>query len=159
MRQGFPGCVVSREGVSSSRGDGPRAYSKTNSEWVQVSPSAYSYVRTFSCTNLIYAESARAWVILDENRRAVGMLNPMHDKKRRHVPGGRGDDICDHGLSRKSMRLCSFTLIESWKVKVKMKKTTRTSTTCLCSATINAYLVLTRTRFVSSPDSFTPKGR
>ena len=47
------------------------------------------------------------------NRRAVGLqglLSPMRDKNWRQVPGGRGDDTCDHGLSR------------SWKVEVWGKK-------------------------------------
>ena len=41
----------------------------------------------------------------DENRRAVGMLHPMRDKNLGHVPGGRRDDTCDHGLSRRSPRV------------------------------------------------------
>ena len=56
----------------------------------------------------------------DENRRAVGMLNPMRDKHLRHVPGGR-DDTCDHGLSRRSLEgKTSYEL--SWKVKVVITK-------------------------------------
>ena len=43
--------------------------------------------------------------IFDENRRAVGMLNPIRDKKQRHVTGGRRVATCDHGLSRSSLRV------------------------------------------------------
>ena len=35
-----------------------------------------------------------------KNRRAVGLLNPMRVKNWSQEPGGRRDDICDHGLSR-----------------------------------------------------------
>ena len=46
-----------------------------------------------------------------KNRRAVGLLNPLHDKNRRpRTGGGRSDDTCDHGLSG------------SWKVEVWEKK-------------------------------------
>ena len=31
----------------------------------------------------------------------AGAVNPMRDKNGRHVPGGRRDDTCDHGLSRR----------------------------------------------------------
>ena len=41
----------------------------------------------------------------DENRRAGGTLNPMRDKKQRHVPGGGRDGTCDHGVSRRSLRV------------------------------------------------------
>ena len=38
-----------------------------------------------------------------------------------HVPGGERDDACDHGLSRRSLRVkTSYEL--SWKVKVMIKK-------------------------------------
>ena len=40
------------------------------------------------------------------NRRKVGLLDPMRDKNSRPKPGRRRDDTCDHDLSR------------SWKVKV-----------------------------------------
>ena len=65
----------------------------------------------------------------DGNRRAVGMLNPMRDKKLRHVPGGRRDDTCDHGLlSRRSLGYkTSYEL--GWKVKVMKKKKTYS---CCC---------------------------
>ena len=44
---------------------------------------------------------------LDENRRAVGLLNPTRDKSWRQEQGRRRvDTSCDHGLSR------------SWKVEV-----------------------------------------
>ena len=33
------------------------------------------------------------------------MLNPMRDKNWRHVPGERRDDTCEHGLSRRSLRV------------------------------------------------------
>ena len=33
------------------------------------------------------------------------MLDPMSDKKRRHVPGGKRDDTGDHDLSRRSLRV------------------------------------------------------
>ena len=36
---------------------------------------------------------------LMENRRVVGLMNPMRDKKYRKEPGGRMDETCDHGLS------------------------------------------------------------
>ena len=42
----------------------------------------------------------------DENRRAVGMLNPMRDKKNESTcGGGRRDDTCDHGLSIRPLRV------------------------------------------------------
>ena len=40
----------------------------------------------------------------DENRRAVGLLNPMRDKNikmKARAGGGERDDTCDHGLSRR----------------------------------------------------------
>ena len=46
------------------------------------------------------------------------MLNPMRDKSWRHVPGGRRDDTCDHGLSRRSLRVNKTSYELSWKVKV-----------------------------------------
>ena len=40
----------------------------------------------------------RELATLDENRRAVGILNPVRDKKGRHVPGGgEREDTCDRG--------------------------------------------------------------
>ena len=49
------------------------------------------------------------------------MLNPMSDKNERTCRGGRRDDTCDHGLSRRSLRVkTSYEL--SWKVKVMIKK-------------------------------------
>ena len=45
-----------------------------------------------------------------KNRRAVGLLNPIRDKKWRQQPGGRRNDTCDHALSR------------SWKVDLCEKK-------------------------------------
>ena len=58
------------------------------------------------------------------NRRAVGLLNPMRDKKvKGQEPEGRRDDTCDHGLSR------------SWKVKVwKKKKKNMYTYTCLTNS-------------------------
>ena len=47
----------------------------------------------------------RELATFDETRRAVGMLNAIGDKKQRHVPGGKRDDTCDHGLSRRSLRV------------------------------------------------------
>ena len=46
----------------------------------------------------------RELATVDENRRAVGMLNPMRDKIEGTYRGGR-DDTCDHGLSRRSLRV------------------------------------------------------
>ena len=41
----------------------------------------------------------------------------------RHVPGGRRDDNCDHGLSRRSSRVKPPTRYElGWKVKVMILK-------------------------------------
>ena len=34
----------------------------------------------------------------EENRRAVGILNPMRENNSRHVPGGRRGDTCDKRL-------------------------------------------------------------
>ena len=45
----------------------------------------------------------------------------MRDKKKKHAPGGRRVDTCDHGLSRRSSRVkTSYEL--GWKVKVMIKK-------------------------------------
>ena len=89
--------------------------------WVQVSPSAFLH-------NNRLAETAKAWVsyTFDENRRAVGMLNPMRHKKWRHVPGARRDDTddtYDHGLSRRRpLRVKTPTRYKlGWKVKVVIK--------------------------------------
>ena len=39
---------------------------------------------------------------INENRRAVGMLNPMRDENEStYRGGGRRDDTRDHGLSKK----------------------------------------------------------
>ena len=45
-----------------------------------------------------------------KNRQAVGVLNPIRDKKWSQEAGARRDDPCDHGLSR------------SWKIEVYEKK-------------------------------------
>ena len=38
--------------------------------------------------------------------RAVGMMNPLSDKDERlHPGGGGGEGTCDHGLSRRSLRV------------------------------------------------------
>ena len=39
---------------------------------------------------------------LDENERAVGMLNPLRDKNEggMSIRGARSEDTCDHGLSK-----------------------------------------------------------
>ena len=47
----------------------------------------------------------REFASIDANRRAVGMLNPSRDKKEgTFIPKGRGDDACEHGLSRRPPR-------------------------------------------------------
>ena len=80
-------------------------------------------VGAFSCkTNDKRKARERALATFDENRREVGMLHEPYarQKKQRHVPGGRRDDTCDHGLSRRSPRVkASYEL--SWKVKVMIK--------------------------------------
>ena len=72
-------------------------------------------VGIFSCAQIDLRKAREQHSM--ENRRAVGLLNPMRDKKRKQEPGGRRDDTCDHCLSR------------SWKVKVwgkeKKQKTER----------------------------------
>ena len=72
--------------------------------WVRVTPSAssYEFVGTFSCAQMDSRKTReRESATFGENRRAVGMLNPMRYKNGRHVPGGRKDDnTCDHSLSR-----------------------------------------------------------
>ena len=51
-------------------------------------------------------ESLSYVAIFDENRRAVGMnAEPYARRKCRHAPGGRRDDTCDHGLSRRTLRV------------------------------------------------------
>ena len=45
------------------------------------------------------------------------MLNPMRDRKKGPYPGGRRDDTCDHGLSRRSLRVKPLTNLD-WIVKV-----------------------------------------
>ena len=52
------------------------------------------------------------------------MLNPMRNKNSRHVPGGRRDDTCDHGLSRRSLRVNLLRVeLESESDDQKKKKT------------------------------------
>ena len=46
------------------------------------------------------------------------MLNPMRDKYRRHVPRGRRDDTCDHGLFDQKIAEGKISYELSWKVKV-----------------------------------------
>ena len=54
-------------------------------EWIRTR-------RDFLLDNNELAESARAWVLatLDENRRAVGMLNPMPDTTKVRTRGEKG---------------------------------------------------------------------
>ena len=48
----------------------------------------------------------RELATFDENRRAVGMMNPMRDKNEGTYRGGEGTTpTCDHGLSRRSLRV------------------------------------------------------
>lgn len=44
------------------------------------------------------------------------MANPLRDKKMKHLPGGRREDICDHDLSKRSLRVNTFYEL-SWKVE------------------------------------------
>ena len=45
-----------------------------------------------------------SWQYSMKIRRAVGMLNPIHDKNEgTYVPGGKRDDTCDHDLSSTSL--------------------------------------------------------
>ena len=54
----------------------------------------------FSCLkNECRKARERGFATIDENRRAVGMLNPMRYKEERYVPGGGRVGTCDHGLS------------------------------------------------------------
>ena len=50
------------------------------------------------------------------------MLNPMPEKKRRHVSGEGRDDTCHHGLSRRRPLRVKAPYGLSWKVKVMIKK-------------------------------------
>ena len=50
------------------------------------------------------------------------MLNPMRDKNEGTYRGERRDDTCDHGLSRRSLRVQPPT---SWKVKLMRRKKKR----------------------------------
>ena len=72
---------------------------------VQFSSSAPTRRDFFLHKNSL-AESARAWA---SNIRwkwpSSGLLNPMRDRNWRHIPGGIRDDTCDHGLSRRSLRV------------------------------------------------------
>ena len=91
----------------------PRAWYRSVSR-VRIPPSAYSntFVGTFVLgTNLTCGkrESVSSQHSM-ENRRAVGLLNPVGKNKLKARTGGRRDDTCDHGLSR------------SWKVNVCEKK-------------------------------------
>ena len=47
----------------------------------------------------------RELATFDQNRLAVGILNPKRDERYRHIPGGRRHDTCDHGLSRRALRV------------------------------------------------------
>ena len=61
---------------------------------------------TFSCIKIDWRKAReRELATLNENRRAVGMLKPMRDKNKGTHRGGRRDDTCDHGLSRRSQRV------------------------------------------------------
>ena len=45
---------------------------------------------TFSCAQIASRKAReREFATFDENRRAVGMLNPMRDKKRKEYTGGK----------------------------------------------------------------------
>ena len=62
----------------------------------------------FSCIKIDQRKAQeRELATFDENRRAVGMLNPMRDNNEGtpDVPGRRRDGSCDHGLSRRSLRV------------------------------------------------------
>ena len=72
--------------------------------WVQVSPSTCSLVAFSGKKELVWRKAReRELATFDDNRRAMGMLNPMKKKKR--VPGGRRVDTCDHGFSTSSSRV------------------------------------------------------
>ena len=61
---------------------------------------------------------------IDGNRRSVGVLNPMHDRYGgMYVPGGRRENTCDHGLSRRSLvrKLPCMKNELAWRVNVPMK--------------------------------------
>ena len=53
----------------------------------------------------------RELATFDENRRAVGMLNPMHDKNEGTAPGGIGDDTSDYGLQKIAEGQTSYVLL------------------------------------------------
>ena len=62
-------------------------------------------VGTFSCIKVDeWKARERELVTFGENRRAVGVLNAMRDKNEGTYRGGRRDDTCDHGLSRRPLR-------------------------------------------------------
>ena len=73
----------------------PNQFREFNSHRVHI------LLETFSCIKKLLE---RELATFDEDRRAVGMLNSMRDKNWRHVPGGR-DDACNHGLSKRSLRV------------------------------------------------------
>ena len=63
---------------------------------VRVWPSAHSYkfVETFSCAQIdLRKAQERELAALDENRRAVGLLNPMRDKNKGKNRGGEGTTL------------------------------------------------------------------
>ena len=85
--------------------------------WVQFSPSAHTRTDFFLHKNWL-AESARAWVSnIRWKSTSIGNAELYARQKWRHVPGGRRDDTCDHGLSRRSLRVKPPT---SWTGKEKV---------------------------------------
>ena len=56
-----------------------------------------------------------SWQLSMKNRRGMGLLKPIRDKRSRQEPEGRRDDSCDYGLPR------------SWKIEVLKKRVASTT--------------------------------
>ena len=109
----------SKIGVPGDLVGGPRAYQDQYLGFM----SHRVYARDIFLQRKVDKRKARERELatFDENRRAVGMLNPMRYKKEGHVPGGKREDTCDHGLSRRFVQgITSYEF--DWKVKVMIKK-------------------------------------
>ena len=70
-----------------------------------ITQRTYTLEDNFSCIKIDWQKAReRELATFDENRRAVGMLNPVRDRNQSAGPGRR-DDTSDHGLSRRSLEV------------------------------------------------------
>ena len=89
--------VILEPGVSQFREfESPRVHTRINS-WGLFLVHKLTYLRK---------PRERELAQLDENRRAVGLLNPMRDKNRRQEHGGRRDDICTTACPEAGKYMC-----------------------------------------------------